>query len=615
MTKDTIYKKSIDRNTKYAAFRKWIIRHRFDLIMYGFILINLYPVLSCWYYGDDTVTRDLYAFIRYEPGVLSNQLKYSISVGRLYPLHVLQRFLVFFIFNNITKYRIFILAMNILAIFSFAAMVKVYSGSKRLFYMIMLLYPGVFLFLTRYDDAVTSYYMFIQTLVIYLSLSLIYLKKYMDNRKRRCLIFSVFLYLFSLLIYESSYLLVPVYPLTVYYLFEGSARDRIKKALHVSLPYFIAAISCFAIYVSLSIFAVSEYQGIQFSFNIRKIAVTFLKQVVASFPVVPHAYLFFNQQGEFIFDFWKTIGGITLMDIFSSIIFAFLLVLVYKRFQDKDGSHENKGFLLWLSLLLVVCPSLVISFSSKYQESLIWGLGYLPVYMTRFGLLLLFYFLFEWIISLIHCYQAKSAVKTITVGVLVILHLFSLQGNRNVLIHKNRSTYQRQIVEQSIDAGLLRGIPEDSIILLGNLWYGYSSYNRNSIYSNFCGARVRTDTFDSFIKSTYETYQKPKIYLYQDQNVYLYNYHYFEQNKGYAYSGKIDTLSMDESNITGLFAREFKLFYRGNEFEALDILVLEGKEYIQKRIPLVPGALYTEIPGLVDVLSLELVRKGSPAGR
>ncbi len=592
----------------YDNFFKWLYGHRFHFILIVFITICFYPIILCWYYGDDAVTRDLYAYLRFEGNVLANHYQYAAVIGRFYPLHILQRFSVFYIFKSIYAYRIYILVMNALAIFSFAWMVKAYSGSKKIFYTVLLFYPGVFLFLARYDDAVTSYYMFMQTLVIYLSVSLIYLEKYMKKGKKGYLFFSVLLYLFSLLTYESSYLLVLVYPLALYYQIEAPMVEKLKKVFRNAIPYFTVAIVCFLIYIYMALTADSAYQGVTFQLDILKMVITFLKQVVASFPVVPHAYLIFNMQGQVTYDFQQALANITLMDIFSAVLFVYLMISLYKCYPDEG--NKGRGFLSWLSVLLVVCPSILIGFSSKYQESLIWGLGYLPIYMTRFGLLLLFFFLAEWMLSRIKIGSMKKLFQVITVSTLVLVHLFCLQGNRDVVDHKNQSTYQRQIVEQSVEAGLFQDIPEGAIIYLGKSWYDYSSYNRNSIYSSFCDRRVRTDMMELFIKTSYTANQGPKMYDYRNHDVYYFDFHYYQQNEGYAYLVKLDTLSLNETEVTTMLGRELKIFYAADENKGLQMQVSDKEELVRKKFLLEHNSTScTEISGLMDILSLELVRK------
>ncbi|HEY8500722.1 MAG TPA: hypothetical protein VIL89_08895, partial [Clostridia bacterium] len=86
-------------------------------------------------------------------------------------------------------------------------------------------------------------------------------------------------------------------------------------------------------------------------------------------------------------------------------------------------------------------------------------------------------------------------------------------------------------------------------------------------------------------------------------------------NTGYAFSGRLKTLSVDNANIIKMHATDFKLFYSGDECDAADIPVWENDGFIIKRIPLTKnGSGYTaEIDSLVDMLSIELVGKVKPS--
>ncbi|NLY18539.1 MAG: hypothetical protein GX045_06250 [Clostridiaceae bacterium] len=575
------------------------------------------PVLSAYYYGDDATSHYIKTFMHQENRtlfqyILTQMDYYILQVGRFYPAHIWHRFLTFYIFDTIELYRLFNLVMNALALYSFAFMVKTFSDSKKLYYAVLLFFPAVFFFLTRYDDAITSYYMFIQMLVVYLSFSLILLKKYISTGKRWYLAVSLVLYILSLLTYESSYPLLLVYPLAVFYLSDLPVKERLKKSITGSMPYIIAAIVCFGIYIYFSINATAEYHGIHFNLDVKRIIVTFFKQVIAAFPVVPHACLIFDNQFNFRFDFNNAINNVTVLDLVTAIIFTSLLILFYKRYRNEDVHVKGKRFLIFLSILLVVCPSLIISVSIKYQQGLIWGLGYLTIYITRFGLLILGFFAYEKIISAFREGFLRNLANSAIVCILIFVHLFSLQGNRNVLYHKNQATHARLLAEQAIDAGLLDGIPENSIIYLGNIWYDFPSFSRNKIFSEACGARVITDTMRNFIDESFKNTGEPRTYLYNDYNVYYFHFNKFLSNTGYAFSAKLNTLSVDEKNITEMTGENFKLFYSGEECSAVDIAVWDGEDFVIKRFPLVPYKYRTyvaEVPGVVDLESINLVNK------
>lgn len=653
-----------------AFIMQFLIKHKMVFLMAGFYILCIYPVFTSWYYGDDLVSSDILLYMKSENRNLlqyiANQMQYYVvNLGRFYPLHVIHRFLTFYLLDQITAYRIFVFLLNFLAIFSFASMAKAYSGSKRLFYAIMLLYPGIFLFFTRYDDAITSYYMFIQMLVIYLSLSLTWLKIYITEKKKVFLILSVLLYLFSLLTYESSYLLVLIYPLAFFYLQSAPPTfkmihpdtitvlqlDRMNettkpeslaaasiekspptisqrkictfaaravKAVKDSLPYWITAFLCFWAYGCFSMNAVAEYQGIQFSLDPGKIALTFLKQVIAAFPIVPHAWIIFDMNGKIIFDLRQVVSNVTIMDIFSTIVFISFCIILLRPKNEDSTNHLNKGFLIWLSLLLIIAPSLIIAVSSKYQQTLIWGLGYLTIYMTRFGILLIGYFLYERLISRRKKGFFRGFLQTFVIICLATIFLFCQQGNRETIAIKNQSTNLRHIAEKSVEAGLLEGIPDQSIILLGNMWYDYLSHSRNSIFSDLCGAKVTTDTIDNFIRVSWENTGQFKTYQYSDLNVYYFHFTKFDEKSGYAFSAKLDTLSIDATDITGLYATNFKLFYMGDECDTFRIAVKEGAEFVQKSLPLVStgsGTYMIAVPGMVDLETLEMVGKIYPSYR
>lgn len=122
-------------------------KHTGHFVLAGFMVLCFYPVLSCWYYGDDVVSMNIHAIMKYENKNLyefmANQMEYYIvKLGRFFPVHIIQRFLTFYFLNTITKYRIYILVMNTLTVLCFALMTRAYSGSDRLFYAVLVLFPA-----------------------------------------------------------------------------------------------------------------------------------------------------------------------------------------------------------------------------------------------------------------------------------------------------------------------------------------------------------------------------------------------------------------------------------------------------------------------------------------
>jgi len=590
--------------------------HMAHFILAGFMLLCFYPVLSCWYYGDDVVSRNIHVVMENRSlyGFIVNQMEYYIvKLGRFYPVHIIQRFLTFYFLDTITKYRIYILIMNILSVLCFASMARAYSGSDRLFYAVLVLFPALFFSLSRYDDATIGYYMFIQTLVIYLSISLKLMKKYRDTGRKGYMWLSVILYLLSLLTYEVSYPMVLAYPAAAYYLFDSADKDRIKKTVKASIPFFSAAVSCLAVYIYFSINAVNSYDGINFNPGIGKIAITSIKQTAAALPGFSGFFLSANVKfGSFLNGI---ISGITFRDITTALIFAYLLPVLVMNRERVNLRLPGTKFLICLSFLLIACPAIIIGMSKKYQQNLKWGEGYLTVYIIRFGLILLFFLLYEFISGHIKRNAVKLLFITLTILLIQFLHLFVMQENRKVLQYKNQTSYLRLVAENAIDAGLLKNIPEQSIILLGNIWYDYPSFTRDSIFSKYCGVRVTTDTIRNFIDESWRKHAEEKTYHYDNEHVYYFQSCKYLSNTGYAFSGRLKTLSVNNANITKMHATDFKLFYSGDEYDSADIPVWENDGFTIKRIPLTKnGSGYTaDIDSLVDMLSIELVGKVKPS--
>jgi len=65
-------------------------KHTGHFVLAGFMVLCFYPVLSCWYYGDDVVSMNIHAIMKYENKNLyefmANQMEYYIvKLGRFFP--------------------------------------------------------------------------------------------------------------------------------------------------------------------------------------------------------------------------------------------------------------------------------------------------------------------------------------------------------------------------------------------------------------------------------------------------------------------------------------------------------------------------------------------------
>lgn len=244
----------------------------------------------------------------------------------------------------------------------------------------------------------------------------------------------------------------------------------------------------------------------------------------------------------------------------------------------------------------------------KYQQDLVWGRGYLPAYMTRFGLLLLGWFAFEWIRARLNSSFIRYTLNIFLVSCLVALSLLSHQGNRNIVDYKNQAQYLRSIAEQACNAGLLSSVTKNCNIVLGNIWFDYPSFTRDKIFSELCNTKVTTFTVPEY-KALKESAESAVPAA--DQDVYYFHFEKFLGQSGFSFSGKLDVSGMDITGTTGFFATDFKLFYTGDECDTVNIAVKEGETFKLRSFSLIPigyGTYIAIVPGLVDLNTIELNR-------
>ena len=84
---------------------KFLNRHMAHFALAGFMLLCFYPIFSCWYYGDDVVSRNIHTVMQYENrslyGFMANQMDYYIvKLGRFFRRTLYSGFLRFTFKHN-----------------------------------------------------------------------------------------------------------------------------------------------------------------------------------------------------------------------------------------------------------------------------------------------------------------------------------------------------------------------------------------------------------------------------------------------------------------------------------------------------------------------------------
>lgn len=409
-------------------------------------------------------------------------LKDYIQDGRWYPL-VIFYYLVFY-HLDLFQYKLGVIALTILNLLLMGFLTQILAKRKNTLFLVLLLSP-VFFQIRFYHDPILSYYYLMQLEFLLIQLSLISFIKAIRENSVFYLSLSVMTYLATLLIYEAFYPFVLIYALVAYV--ELNPKQP-RDILSWSLPFMAVALFNLGIALAIRMYFRTSYAGTTVSFDVLALSQTFLKQL---FCAIPFSYIL-TTGGNFI-----GLGEINGVLIFSIVLLAATWTcacMLSWKFFFRNQSHEarlNLKSSIVLGVTLFVLPAIVVSMAAKYQTELKWGIGYLPSYISAFGLLTI---LTAIILRLATPIQKLSGPlsHSILAGTCVVgVALISLNFLANSMVIRSYNLaehYPREFIENALKKGFLRNVPEHSLVAFG---YPLHSWDNPAFYKMHSGLTLQ----------------------------------------------------------------------------------------------------------------------------
>jgi hypothetical protein len=130
-------------------------------------------------------------------------------------------------------------------------------------------------------------------------------------------------------------------------------------------------------------------------------------------------------------------------------------------------------------LIFFLTPALLISLSEKYQIELIsfgFGMGYLPVYIQYYGLLMSLAGGVFFLLGLIPSGRVRKMIGFFVLASLDFILLVNMENNAVIVDKANINLfYRRQALEEALKNNILQGLPENSKLLIVDK-YTYDPY-------------------------------------------------------------------------------------------------------------------------------------------
>jgi hypothetical protein len=470
-------------------------------------VIVLSPLLASGYYSDDIAgSMDMEAIHAHHTGFLHYFLQQNAQAmrwGHLTVMFPVYKWTVSLLSaNSAFIYKSIILAIVMADVLLFILLIRLTLRSQNFIYILLALFPCIFQF-RGYHDAILAFYAYVPIILLELLLSLVCLTLFLLRRRLFWYWLSLLAYTLCVLSHEMTYLFFLFPVLTIALVESGSERRTWARRFVPALPYlgvgFMVLALSFLVRHSKSL----EYAGTDVGMNSMTMMRTFLKQ---TFAAVPLSYRTTDPLRVFANHTFDAPPILVLCIIIS---YAILATIVLRKDASLPEESVDRRKIAWSScfgLLLVILPSIPVALSSKYQQELNWfgwGVGYIPVYISSFGILLLLGDLSAAVTGLIALISRRASTIVISIALAAGCAVSVVTLNANTIVVDNMNylhKYARDVITEAFNSDrLLEHIDniqaKNAFIYPSNryVWegFGYAPNIGPIFYGNLRGVGVR----------------------------------------------------------------------------------------------------------------------------
>jgi len=427
--------------------------------------INLLPVADSPYLGDDSWRESCLNGMLDLTGsgfldICWLSVVDSIKAGRWYPL--VFYYYALFRFLDLYSYKVLTILLVICNVILFGVFVRMITRSMAAALVSLLLCPMVFQH-RLYHDPILGYYCLMQVEFLLIIGSLILFCLYLEGRSRLFQLLSVSLFVLSLLVYEAFHLFCIMY-FVIALVPTGNAR----RALAASAPFLATALINAIIIVVIRYSFNVHYDGITAVLDPHAWLAALAKQVVAALPL---SYFVTADQSSSLMEFAKSYISNDLFILLACWSIFWCMCAEYSTREKVVLNTRQVVLIMLIAVGFLIVPAILVSASAKYQRELTWGLGYLPVYVSAFGVTLFLTLLVSLLGPAMRSrgrgYWISFVALTSLLG--AVVSGITYANNRMVIHLYNCSEHHhRALVEKGMRSGLFSGVPAGSYLICGN---------------------------------------------------------------------------------------------------------------------------------------------------
>lgn len=432
-----------------AAFLLW------PLLKTGFLCDDLFVSLI----RGDLTCRHQTLF----EGIAGDTARW-LKAGRFFPLIFLLSHGTLYLLTDLLLYKSYVLVLVLSNLALFTCLLRRLTPGSAFPAYTALLVAAAFQF-RIYADPILGFNGLMQWILMGTLLSLLTLHEHLRSGRRLWLLPSVLAYLLTLLAYEATYPFLALHVALVFG-WEGGWRRTARKLW----PFAAALAACATLSLTVRLLAVDPLSA-KYQPNLDPVAYlrTLGRQLFAALPlsyvlVDPHRLF----PAEVLRHQWK------LLLTAWGVGFAVALTILSRLANCGPVRYR---LLVPLGLLLWVLPALLIALSTGYQQEIILGVGYLPVYIEYYGIGLLGACGGTFVLARLASAPRARAVAVAGLA-LVFASVSSLTycANQQVTVFLARPYHDDRLnVEMALRAGLIDDLPERTLLILDHeyhWWHG-----------------------------------------------------------------------------------------------------------------------------------------------
>jgi hypothetical protein len=391
----------------------------------------------------------------------------------------------------------------------FGRLVRGLSGSPALGILAIAVTPVLFQF-RFYSDPILSFSALPQVIVMLIIGSLLALMAFMRSGRRRYLALSLVLYAISLLTYEIT---LPFFLLHAVIAWLYPSRHKAAKAWKLSWPFaglaVLSSLAAVVTRIALKMPVAGGAAGTPYTPNADPFTAiaTVARQVSAALPLSYHVALGATGGIDGVQPFEGPIAYLSRYPATSVAVLLGLGVTVFAALwltrEEEQKPRGRTALLLTFGAALAVLPAVLVALSPKYQGEILWGKGYIPVYVSYFGVALLLLTGIWWAVAAMrrarpapvpaHKGPAKAtarpagkakvtakppaatsaprwawiAMAGALAALVAVTGIVAYQDNRIIVERFSRDwLYPRQVEQSALSHGLMDKVPAGSTVLM-----------------------------------------------------------------------------------------------------------------------------------------------------